>query len=81
YNVTIPLDLNEARKTIAHLRENNWLDLQTRAIFIDLFVYNANTNLVTLVKMITEIPAAGAAIPFLLLLTPLLLLLHEYGFS
>lgn len=69
YNVTIPLDLNEARKTIAHLRENNWLDLQTRAIFIDLFVYNANTNLVTLVKMITEIPAAGAAIPFLLLRT------------
>ena len=45
------MDLAEAKAQIAHLRANNWLDLQTRAVFIDLFVYNANTNLVTLVKV------------------------------
>jgi hypothetical protein len=69
YTRTLPLDLGEAQAAVAELQEGGWLDLQTRVVFVDLMLHNPNTGLATLVKMATEFPAAGAAIPFVVLRT------------
>lgn len=69
YNTTLPLQQAEAAKTLEHLKRNNWIDLQTRVVFIDFVVYNANVNLLTLVKIATEFPPSSGAKPFLVLRT------------
>ena len=54
YQTSIPIDPKEARKTLQALDENNWLDLATRAVFIDLLIYNPNVGYVSLVKLSFE---------------------------
>lgn len=54
YNITIPMDPTKARDTIEFLDTENWMDLATRAVFIDLLVYNPNVALVSLVKLSFE---------------------------
>lgn len=39
-----------------------WIDRGTRAVFLDLTVYNANINLFCQIRLITEFPATGGAI-------------------
>ncbi|XP_077999256.1 polycystin-2-like protein 1 isoform X2 [Glandiceps talaboti] len=45
------------------LKSNLWLDRGTRATFVDFTVYNANINLFCVVRLVTEFPATGGAIP------------------
>ncbi len=64
YNITIPMDPTKARDTIEFLDMENWMDLATRAVFVDLLVYNPNVGLVSLVKLSfefrpTQVLAAG----------------------
>ena len=47
-------------KTINELLEEQWLDLQTRAVFVELSLYNPNTNLFTFLRMGAEFPEIGA---------------------
>ena len=46
----------DALKKLAVLKENLWLDRGTRAVFIDLTVYNANINLFCIITLIFEYP-------------------------
>ena len=69
YNITLPLDYSGALTTLYDLKDNNWIDLQTRAVFVDFIVYNANVGLLTLIKVAVEFPASSGCRPFLLLRT------------
>ena len=69
YNVTLPLKQSHALEEIYFLKDNNWIDLQTRAVFIDFIVYNANVRLITLIKVAVEFPASSGCRPFLVLRT------------
>ncbi|XP_030068239.1 polycystin-2-like protein 2 [Microcaecilia unicolor] len=48
---------------IQFLKRNSWLTRGTRVAFIDFAVYNANVNLFGVIRLITEFPATGGAIP------------------
>ncbi|KAH1007213.1 hypothetical protein HUJ04_004479 [Dendroctonus ponderosae] len=44
---------------LEYLKKHKWLDIQTRALFIEFLTYNANVNLFNGVTVIFEINAAG----------------------
>lgn len=69
FNITIPLDYSDALQKLYFLKDNKWIDLQTRAVFIDFLVYNANVRLLTLIKVAVEFPASSGCRPYLLLRT------------
>ncbi|XP_070544814.1 polycystin-2-like protein 1 isoform X3 [Ptychodera flava] len=48
---------------IYDLKDNLWLDRGTRVAFVDFTVYNANINLFCVVRLVTEFPPTGGAIP------------------
>lgn len=45
--------------TLEYLLWNKWLDVYTRAIFIEFTVYNANVNLFCIVTLMLETTAVG----------------------
>ncbi|XP_057670918.1 polycystin-2 isoform X2 [Diorhabda carinulata] len=53
----------ETQTEIQMLKENLWVTRGTRAIFVDLSVYNGNLNVFGTVKLIFEYPTAGGVIP------------------
>ena len=50
-------------EAFGYLEENNWLDRQTRALFISLVVYNANYNLYAVCNFNIELSLAGVLTP------------------
>jgi hypothetical protein len=42
YNVTLAMDPEQARKDLKFLDENRWMDLATRAVFVELLVTRVN---------------------------------------
>ena len=44
---------------IAALKLYNWIDKHTRAVFVDIMLYNANTNLFSAAKVVFELPPIG----------------------
>ncbi|CAJ1078835.1 polycystic kidney disease protein 1-like 2 [Xyrichtys novacula] len=53
-------DLQNASSTLEDLFRNKWLDLYTRAIFVEFTVYNANVNLFCIVTLLLETAGVGA---------------------
>ncbi|KAM7380789.1 hypothetical protein PAMP_004062 [Pampus punctatissimus] len=53
-------DSQNASSTLEYLFTNNWLDIYTRAIFVEFTVYNANVNLFCIVTLLLETTAGGA---------------------
>eukprot|EP01116_Phalansterium_solitarium_P024625 TRINITY_DN9069_c0_g2_i1.p1 TRINITY_DN9069_c0_g2~~TRINITY_DN9069_c0_g2_i1.p1 ORF type:complete len:774 (-),score=272.45 TRINITY_DN9069_c0_g2_i1:740-3061(-) len=56
-------DSDIALETLRFLYESTYIDDQTRLVLIDFVVYNANTDLSSWVRLATEFPAVGGAIP------------------
>ncbi|KAB5558804.1 hypothetical protein PHYPO_G00021410 [Pangasianodon hypophthalmus] len=54
------LDPQEASSMLQYLFDNTWLDVYTRAIFVEFTVYNANVNLFCIVTFMLETTALGA---------------------
>ena len=52
-------DKKVAQLTIEELKQNFWIEMGTRVVFIDFTVYNANMNMFAVVKLVFEFPAAG----------------------
>ncbi|XP_038661911.1 polycystic kidney disease protein 1-like 2 [Scyliorhinus canicula] len=48
-----------AARMIKYLRDNSWVDMYTRAIFVEFTVYNANVNLFCVVTLMLEMKAIG----------------------
>ncbi|XP_032386246.1 polycystic kidney disease protein 1-like 2 [Etheostoma spectabile] len=53
-------DSQNASSTLEYLFKNTWLDIYTRAIFVEFTVYNANVNLFCIVTLFLETTAVGA---------------------
>ncbi|XP_041663058.1 polycystic kidney disease protein 1-like 2 [Cheilinus undulatus] len=53
-------DLQNASRYEQDLFRNKWLDVYTRAIFVEFTVYNANVNLFCIVTLLLETTAIGA---------------------
>lgn len=59
YVVDLAVNGTLARSALAKLREDRYLDLATRALVIDLTVYNAYLQLFNIVQLVVEFPATG----------------------
>ncbi|CAH1800511.1 unnamed protein product, partial [Owenia fusiformis] len=62
YIANLGISRQEVTSYLRKLKYDNWLDSKTRALFFELTLYNANTNLFTNVKVVFEIPATGGFI-------------------
>ena len=62
YVANLGYDPVTAYTVIADLHSNGWLDVQTRAVFVEFTVFNANTNLFGIVSYFIEFPPSSAAI-------------------
>ncbi|KAI8508634.1 hypothetical protein Bbelb_137330 [Branchiostoma belcheri] len=49
--------------TVAQLEPSGWIDRYTRAVFIEMTVYNPHANLFSVVNLLTEFTAIGKAYP------------------
>ncbi|XP_052262941.1 uncharacterized protein LOC127866462 [Dreissena polymorpha] len=63
YVVNFERSFRRTARNLTRLREQDWLDLRTRAIILEFTVYNPNANLFASAIMTTEFPATGAAVP------------------
>ncbi|CAM9203568.1 unnamed protein product, partial [Lampetra planeri] len=52
----------ESAVQLQFLKDHLWLDRGTRAVFLDLSVYNGNINLFCIVRLLVEFPATGGAV-------------------
>ena len=62
YVANLGYDPVTAYTVVADLHSNGWLDAQTRAVFVEFTVFNANTNLFGIVSYFIEFPPSSAAI-------------------
>ena len=56
------VSLNRAYEISRFLRDNNWYDDLTRAIFLEFTVYNANSNLFSVAQILVEMPTTGGGL-------------------
>ncbi|KAI2662209.1 Polycystic kidney disease protein 1-like 2 [Labeo rohita] len=60
YVVELGPDQKNASSLLQYLFNNIWLDVYTRAVFVEFTVYNANVNLFCIVTLIFETTGVGA---------------------
>ncbi|XP_070574001.1 polycystin-1-like protein 2 [Ptychodera flava] len=59
YVADLATDRVKSVETINYLRDRVWLDDQTRALFVEFTLYNANANLFGMVTLLIERPGIG----------------------
>ena len=64
YVVDLPTNASSAAATVASLKANGWIDRATRAVFIDLGCFNANTGSLLSVRLLFEFLPTGGVEPF-----------------
>lgn len=64
YPANLGYDYATALTVIADLHSHNWVDQQTRAVFVEFTVYNANTNLFGIAFLFVEFLPTGGAFPY-----------------
>uniref|UniRef100_A0A4W3GDS1 Polycystin 2 like 1, transient receptor potential cation channel n=1 Tax=Callorhinchus milii TaxID=7868 RepID=A0A4W3GDS1_CALMI len=62
YYQDLKSNMVESSAILQDLKDNLWLDRGTRAVFVDLSVYNANINLFCIIRLVVEFPATGGAV-------------------
>lgn len=62
YVVDLAVNGTLARSALAKLRDDRYLDLATRALVIDVTVYNAYLQLFNIVQLVVEFPATGGVL-------------------
>ncbi|XP_062589811.1 polycystin-2-like [Saccostrea cucullata] len=60
YKIDIGPKQSLAMDYLSQLKSLNWIDLYTRAVFVDTFLFNANTRLFTNIKVVFEISEFGS---------------------
>jgi hypothetical protein len=53
----------QSEAILQDLKDNLWLDRGTRAVMLDLTVYNANINMFSQIRLLVEFPSTGGALP------------------
>lgn len=64
YPADLGYDYPTAMTVIADLHSHNWVDKQTRSVFVEFTVYNANVNLFGIAFLFIEFLPTGGAIPY-----------------
>jgi len=59
-----PLDHHNFTMGLGELEDNSWIDQGTRAVFVEMLVYNLNVNLFECMQIIVEFSAGGLAYPW-----------------
>lgn len=59
YSVNLGRTYKHAQHIVQELKDNDWMDVNTRGLFIEFNLYNANVNLFVSVIMLVEFLAAG----------------------
>ncbi len=59
YSTELTVDLGKSNETLLELKNNLWVDRQTRAIFLEFILYNADSNLFSFITLWLEIPITG----------------------
>ena len=67
--MTIPPGAEAARAFLKELQEERFLDLGTRAVFVDFVVYSPNVDFISQVKLAFEFRPTGRTLIFPLLRT------------
>ncbi len=62
YVANLGYDPVTAYTVVADLHSNGWIDMQTRAVFVEFTVYNANTNLFGILSYFIEFSPSSAVI-------------------
>ncbi|XP_055955095.1 polycystic kidney disease protein 1-like 2 [Patella vulgata] len=62
YFLELSINKDISKAMIEEIKTNGWLDRQTRAVFVEFSLYNANNNLLTVVRLIAEFPEFGSVI-------------------
>ena len=63
YPADLGYDYPTALTVVADLHTHNWVDKQTRAVFVEFTVYNANVNLFGIAYLFLEFLPTGGAFP------------------
>lgn len=65
YGIVMPTDIGyiSAEKIILSLRESRYVDLHTRAIFVDMSVYNPMLDRMVYARLVGEMTPAGGVMP------------------
>jgi hypothetical protein len=53
----------QAHKVVRNLVHSNYIDLQTKAVFVDLTVYNAMIDRICSIRLVAEMTRAGGVLP------------------
>lgn len=61
YVAILGYDMETADRVVSEASSNGWVDQQTRAVMVELTVFNVNTNLVSIATYFYEVLANGAA--------------------
>lgn len=64
YGINLGRAVERSIKLISALRDENWIDQLTRAVFFEFTIYNPNVNLFASATFILEFLSTGAAVPF-----------------
>jgi hypothetical protein len=62
YVANLGYDQVTAYTVVSDLHSNGWIDVQTRAVFVEFTVYNANTNLFGIISIFIEFPPSSGAV-------------------
>lgn len=62
YVVNFERNMRRTHNLLKELQDQNWLDLRTRAVFVEFTVYNPNVNLFAAMTMLTEFVPTGSAL-------------------
>ncbi|CAB3994215.1 polycystic kidney disease 1-like 2 [Paramuricea clavata] len=62
YAANLGYDQLTAYTVVADLHSNGWISKQTRAVFVEFTVYNANTNLFGIISILIEYPSSTGVV-------------------
>ena len=62
YSVVLPsANWTESKRLIQYLDDMNYIDLHTRALFVDILVYNPSLDYIVCCRMVVQLTPAGGA--------------------
>uniref|UniRef100_A0A8C9TI26 Polycystic kidney disease 1a n=1 Tax=Scleropages formosus TaxID=113540 RepID=A0A8C9TI26_SCLFO len=62
YVQVLHTSLEESRAVVRHLQDHQWLDSLSQALFVELSLYNTNTDLLAVVTFLLEFPGPRGAL-------------------
>ncbi|ESO98631.1 hypothetical protein LOTGIDRAFT_142597 [Lottia gigantea] len=62
YFLEMSVNRDVSMDKLKEIKNYGWLDRQTRAVFVEFSLYNANKNLLTFVQLIAEFPEFGSVL-------------------